>query len=127
RRENDTPLPPLSHPTAQATGRLMLRHKEGVSFVDMNSILLIQREDRSTVLYTEDGGRYVTSDTLSETEARLDPQVFFRCHKSYIINLSKITTITPYGRWTYVVHLSGTKQDALITHEKYEELERMFS
>ena len=35
--------------------------------------------------------------------------------------------ITPYGRWTYVVHLTGTTQDALITHEKYEELEKMFS
>ncbi|MBQ6564701.1 MAG: response regulator transcription factor [Clostridia bacterium] len=126
-RENDTPLPALRRPASQATGRLMLRHKDDVSFLDMNDILLIQREDRSTVIYTEGDGRYMTSDTLSETEARLDPQVFFRCHKSYIINLNKITDITPYGRWTYIVHLSGTKQDALITHEKYEELEKMFS
>lgn len=126
-RENDTPLPAISRPASLATGRLMLRHKDGVSFLDMNDILLIQREDRSTVIYTEGGGRYMTSDTLSDTEARLDPQVFFRCHKSYIINLNKITDITPYGRWTYIVHLSGTKQDALITHEKYEELEKMFS
>ena len=36
-------------------------------------------------------------------------------------------SITPYGRWTYVVRLKGTTQDALITHEKYEELEQMFS
>ena len=126
-RENDTPLPAISRPASLATGRLMLRHKDGVSFLDMNDILLIQREDRSTVIYTEGGGRYMTSDTLSDTEARLDRQVFFRCHKSYIINLNKITDITPYGRWTYIVHLSGTKQDALITHENYEELEKMFS
>ncbi len=126
-KENATPMPLVPRQGAQATGRIMLRHKEGVNFLDMNSILLIQREDRSTVLYTDDGGRYVTSDNLSETEARLDPQVFFRCHKSYIINLNKITNITPYGRWTYVVHLAGTKQDALITHEKYEELEKLFS
>ena len=57
---------------------------------------------------------------------KLDPEVFFRCHKSYIINLSCIDSITPYGRWTYVVKLRGTKQDALITHEKYEELEKLF-
>ena len=57
----------------------------------------------------------------------MDPSIFFRCHKSYIINLNVIDSITPYGRWTYVVHLSGTDQDALITHEKYEELESMFS
>ncbi len=119
-------LPKAAQPKI-ATGRLMLRHKDGVSFVSMSDILLVQREDRSTVIYTRGGGRYVTSDALGETEARLDPAVFFRCHKSYIINLNEISAITPYGRWTYIVRLNGTDHDALITHEKYEELEKLFS
>ncbi len=110
-----------------AAGRLMLKHRDGVSFLSMNDIVLIQREDRSTVLYAAGGRRYVTGETLSETGARLDPDVFFRCHKSYIINLSRIRDISPYGRWTYIVRLDGTDHDALITYEKYEELERMFS
>lgn len=107
-------------------GRMMLRHREGITFVDLQDILLIQREDRSTVIYTVDDERFVTNDSLSEMEARLPNDVFFRCHKSYIINLNHIKDITPYGRWTYMVRLNGTKHDALITHEKYEELEKMF-
>ena len=122
---------PLPHHAAQApakpAGRMMLHHREGVTFINMEDIVLVQREDRATVIYTRDGGRYVTGDSLAETEARLDPAVFFRCHKSYIINLNHISNITPYGRWTYVVRLSGITQDALITHEKYEELEQLFS
>ena len=106
--------------------RLLLRSRDGVVFLDMDDILLVQRENRQTVLYTADGS-YTTSDTLSEVEERLDPDLFFRCHKSYIINLTCIDSITPYGRWTYVVKLRGTRQDALITHEKYEELETMYS
>ena len=97
-----------------------------VSFIDLNDVLLVQREDRATVLYTLDDGRFVTGDSLAEMEERLPLNVFFRCHKSYIINLNHIKDITPYGRWTYVVRLQGTKHDALITHEKYEELEQMF-
>ena len=108
------------------SGRMMLRHREGVSFVDFKDIVLVQREERSTVLYTEDGERYVTGDSLSEMEERLPKDAFFRCHKSYIISLHHIKDITPYGRWTYVVRLEGIQNDALITHEKYEELERMF-
>lgn len=109
-----------------SSGRMMLRHREGVSFVDLDDVLLVQREERSTVLYTADGERYVTGDSLGEMEERLPGDTFFRCHKSYIINLHHIKDITPYGRWTYVVRLEGTRHDALITHEKYEELERMF-
>lgn len=110
-----------------AAGRLMLHHKEGVNFINQADILLVQRENRSTVLYATEGRRFETSEALGDVEARLDPKIFFRCHKSYIINLNVIDSITPYGRWTYVVHLVGTEQDALITHEKFEELERMFS
>lgn len=120
-------LPMPKQTPRAASGRLMLHHREGVSFVSMEDILLVQREDRATVIYTQGGGRYVTGDSLGETEARLDPEVFFRCHKSYIINLNAISDITPYGRWTYIVRLNGTEHDALITHEKYEELEKMFS
>ena len=109
-----------------AGGRLMLRHREGVSFIDYDDILLVQREDRSTVIYTRNDERYVTSDSLAEMEERLPADVFFRCHKSYIINLNQIKDISPYGRWTYVVRLEGTRHDALITHEKYEELEKLF-
>ena len=105
--------------------RLMLRSRDGVVFIDTEDILLVQRENRQTVLYTTDGA-FPTGDSLSDLEEKLDPEVFFRCHKSYIINLTAIESITPYGRWTYVVRLKGTKQDALITHEKYEELEGMF-
>lgn len=110
-----------------ATGRIMLHHKDGINFVSQAEILLVQRENRSTVLYATQGRRFETSEALGDVEARLDPAIFFRCHKSYIINLGVIDSITPYGRWTYVVHLTGTDHDALITHEKYEELERMFS
>lgn len=126
RRQEPLPAAPRPAEPRNVAGRLMLRHKDGVTFVDMNDILLVQREDRATVIYTENNGRYVLSETLSETEERLDPEIFFRCHKSYIINLRRIKNITPYGRWTYVVQLDGTDHDALITHEKYEELEKKF-
>ncbi len=108
------------------SGRILLKHRDGVSVLNMEDILLVQREERATVLYTVNDGRYVTGDSLADIEARLDPALFMRCHKSYIINLSHVDSISPYGRWTYVVKLRGTRRDALITHEKYEELERLF-
>ena len=109
------------------SGRMMLKHRDGVSFIDVPSILLIQREERMSVIYTEDGEKYITSDSLSELEVRLPEENFFRSHKSYIVNIDHIISITPYGRWTYVVKLRGTQHDALITHERFEALEKLFA
>ena len=120
-------LPRRNAPAKPAPERLMLRHKEGVAFIDLDSILLIQREERMSVIYTEDGEKYITSDTLSELEERLPEENFFRSHKSYIVNIDHIISITPYGRWTYVVKLRGTQRDALITHERFEVLEKLFA
>lgn len=111
----------------QQAKRLMLRHREGVSMVDTDSILLIQREERSTVMYTGDGKRFVIPETLSEIMEKLPEEDFMRSHKSYIVNVDAIDSILPYGRWTYIVKLRGTEHDALITHEKFEELEERFS
>lgn len=105
--------------------KLMIKNKEGISFVDTNEIMLIQREESSTVIYTKTDS-FTTSIYLTDIEDKLDKNQFFRSHKSYIINLSLITKIYPYGRWTYVVKLKNTDKDALLTHEKYEEIKRIF-
>jgi len=105
--------------------KLIIKNKESISFVDMDRIILVERENRSTVIHTA-GERYVTSEGLSEFEERLDKALFFRCHKSYIINLSMISKIYPYGRWTYCVKLKDTDRDALLTSDKYEGLQKMF-
>lgn len=106
--------------------KILIRSKEGISFVDMKDIIIIQREDRNTVIYTVDSS-YTTSEGMSELEERLDKTQFFRSHKSYIINLSMISKIYPYGRWTYIVKLKNTDKDALLTHERYDVLKDMFS
>lgn len=106
--------------------RLMFRHRDGVSFVDPEDILLVQREDRFSAILLKDGAKLFTGDSLSEIEQRLPEEIFFRSHKSYIINLDQIDSVAPYGRWTYVVRLRGTRADALLTHEKFEELEKRF-
>jgi len=102
----------------------MIRNKEGISLVDTREIILIQREDRTTAIYTAQD-RFVTSDSLGDIEQKLDGSVFLRCHKSYIININYIDRIYPYGRWTYIVKLKGTDKDALMTRESFERLEEI--
>jgi two-component system LytT family response regulator len=128
--EKEPPLAPAPHhekgARERALEKLIIRNKEGISLIDLREIVLIQKEERNTVIYTVDN-RYSTSESLNELMERLDSALFFRSHKSYIINLAMIQKIYPYGRWTYLVKLKHTTQDALLTSDHYEELERIFA
>lgn len=109
-----------------ATGKqkLLIRNHDGMILIDVGDIIFIQREDRTTVLYTTDGC-YTTSESLNKLWEKLDHAVFMRSHRSYIINTSAVKMIYPYGRWTYIVKFKYGDQDALITHEKFEELQQI--
>ena len=107
-------------------GKLLIKGKEQTYFVDVEEILFIERTEGSTNIVTV-GEQYKTSISLSDMETKLDADRFMRCHKSYIVNLSKITRIEPYGRWTYVVKFRDCSMSALMTARSYEEIKKLFS
>ena len=121
----DVVIPAPPRPKSSLS-RIMIKKKDAVVFLDTSDIILIQREDRTTMIYTA-YEIHSTGDSLSAIEKKLNPQQFFRSHKSYIVNLSYIDSITPYGRWTYAIKFRGIKNDALITSDKLDELKEFFN
>ena len=105
--------------------KLLIKGKEQIILVDKKDIILVERCDSATNIVTTEG-IFKTSVGLSGIEEKLSTTEFMRCHKSYIINISKITRIEPYGRWTYVVKLKGTDSTALMTTQNYEMIKAMF-
>ncbi|MCX8071059.1 MAG: LytTR family DNA-binding domain-containing protein [Candidatus Binatia bacterium] len=67
-------------------------------------ILWFEVEDRIVFAYV-DGDRFMTNFTLRELEERLDPNVFFRAHKSRLVNLKHVKAIVPWfgGRYKLVM------------------------
>ncbi|MDE6925094.1 MAG: LytTR family DNA-binding domain-containing protein [Acetatifactor sp.] len=107
-------------------GKLLIKGKEQTYLLDVEEILFIERAEGCTNIVTV-GEQYKTSISLSDMETKLDADRFLRCHKSYIINLSKITRIEPYGRWTYVVRFRNCDMSALMTARNYEKIREIFS
>lgn len=105
--------------------KLMIKGREQIVFVDKKDIIFVERSDNSTRIITKEEV-YKTSASLGSIEEKLDPKEFMRCHKSYVISLSRISKIEPYGRWTYIVKFKGTSETALITAQNYEEIKKKF-
>lgn len=56
------------------------------------------------------GDAYPCSLTLNELEKRLMPFGFFRCHRSYIVNLQKVREIITWTKNSYSLILSGKER-----------------
>lgn len=109
----------------QYSDKLMIKGREQVLFVDTKDIILVERAENATRIVTGEE-EYKVQVSLGGIEEKLNPSEFMRCHKSYIINLTMISKLEPYGRWTYVVKFKGTKETALMTAQKYDELKKLF-
>ncbi len=104
-------------PAAPVPARLTLKSRDGIVFIDPDSLLFVERVDRESILVTTEG-EVSTSENLSELAQRLDPAVFVRTHRSYIVNARAVLRAVPYGRWTYTLYLRGTDKTALVTADK---------
>lgn len=75
-----------------------------ILIVPVEQILSFEVEYRLVYAHV-DGDRFMTNFTLKQLEERLDPEVFFRAHKSRLVNLEKVKAIVPWfgGRFKLVM------------------------
>ena len=70
--------------------------------VEVQDTLRLESNDHYTWIVTT-AGRYLSNLSLSDLEERLDPAVFFRCHRSHIVNLKHVSEIERDGDALYLV------------------------
>jgi len=88
--------------------RLSVRDGEGYRVVDTENILYFESVDGEVYVVAE-SGRFPTEFRLRSLEAKLDPEEFFRSHRSYIVRLDAIENIEPTGGGTYRLELAASR------------------
>jgi DNA-binding LytR/AlgR family response regulator len=63
-----------------------------VLLVDVPGVQFIRSEGHYTWVHTPQGSQFCNL-TIGDLESRLDPQLFLRVHRSYIVNLSQVDEI----------------------------------
>lgn len=62
--------------------------KDGLAVVKNTDIIHLEAFENYTTLYLVGGKKYVSSKSIKAFEDKLDPNMFFRIHKSHIINIA---------------------------------------
>lgn len=105
-------------------GSLVIKSRDGMEFVPVKDIIMVCRDERVTQIVTASGS-YTSPDSLTDIWPKLEGRGFVRCHRAYIVRAASVTKLYPYGRWTYTAKLRGTDRDALVTHDKLGEIQRV--
>lgn len=84
--------------------------KQGKTILVPESDILYAFTEQDCVCVKTYHDKLTTRFTLKELEARLNPQIFFRTHRCYLVNLHKVKEIVPFFNGTYNLVVEDEKQ-----------------
>lgn len=96
-----------------------IREEEFIKKISTKDILYIETRGKGSKVYTVDKC-YISSEKLGELEPKLEECGFFRCHKSFLINLSAVDYMDKDSAFF------SNNRKACISARKYVETKRKY-
>lgn len=87
--------------------RLVVREREGSIVLPVSEIEWIEADTYYVRLHLSDGRSRLMRERMAVLEARLDPQVFFRTHRSAIVRLDRVRAVKTLSRYEHTVTLAN--------------------
>jgi two-component system, LytTR family, response regulator len=100
--------------------KLSIKSNNSFLYLHTEDILYIEKEGRKTILHTKNE-RHETTESLADLEKML-PDYFYKTHRSFLVNLSRISRIEPSGE-TYLAYFANTDKTAYISKLKINEVQ----
>lgn len=89
--------------------RLAIKVGERFLLVQADEIIYASLADDSIAVVTSQHVGTSNYRTLDELQARLDPDVFWRVHRSHLVNINKIKEIVPWFSRNYILRMKDEK------------------
>src|SRR5262244_1516614 len=90
----------------QFAERIVVKDGTKVTLIPCSKLDYAEAQDDYVALASE-GKKHLKQQTIASLETSLDPARFLRIHRSYIVNLERVTKIEPYGKDTHLSILSS--------------------
>ncbi|HJX84415.1 MAG TPA: LytTR family DNA-binding domain-containing protein [Candidatus Angelobacter sp.] len=89
--------------------RMVVKDGPRVHIIPVSKLDYAEAQDDYVSLASQ-GKKHMKQQTISSLETCLNPQDFLRIHRSYIVNLQRVSKLEPYGKDSHVVTLTdGTR------------------
>jgi two-component system LytT family response regulator len=112
-----------ARPPGQYAQRVVVKDGAHIHVIPLDRLDYAQAQDDYVALRTE-GKTLLKSQTLGGLESSLDPSLFVRVHRSFLVRLDRIRALEPYGKNDHVAILGdGTRVP--VSREGYARLREL--
>lgn len=127
REANPVPAPTAPEEKRGALAFLMAEKDEKQRPLALNEIVFIFSEGYNVFVQTQ-SERLLVRYTLQELTEKLPPDQFFRCHRSYLVNLFQVKEISPYFNGAYILKMKDKDHsEVLVSRANVKRLKELFS
>jgi two-component system response regulator LytT len=89
--------------------QVAIKAGETFTLVRADEIIYASLVDESITIVTGSVSGTSNDRTLDELQARLDPEVFWRVHRSHLVNINRIKEIVPWFSRNYILRMKDAK------------------
>lgn len=94
--------------------RFMVTSGARIKSIQADDIAWFQADGRYVKLMLLDGNHYITDQTLDKLEETLNPALFYRINRQYIINMKAIVQMTAYTRGRIKIETTPEATEPLV-------------
>lgn len=104
--------------------KVNLYKNDKIIVVDADDIYYAVAQEKTTEVVTK-SEKYMMHLSISEFYERLPKDIFFRCHRSYLVNTEKIKEIVPWFNNTYLLRLNDIDAEIPVSRSKSKEFRQL--
>ncbi|HEX7157482.1 MAG TPA: LytTR family DNA-binding domain-containing protein [Edaphobacter sp.] len=117
-----------AQPAKQHTGKVVVRAQSRLLLVAQKEICFATIEDGTITVVTPTVEGHSNCRTLEELQEQLDPEDFWRVHRSYLVNIQHIREVVPWFKSSYQLRMDDPKKTEIpVSRAQTKRLRELFN
>jgi two-component system LytT family response regulator/two-component system response regulator LytT len=113
---------------APRTGKVVVRAQNRLLLVDQGDVCFAAIEDGRIAVVTKAVEGESNCRTLEELAEQLDPDHFWRAHRSYLVNIQHIREVVPWFKGSYQLRMDDRKNTEIpVSRQQTKRLRELFN
>ena len=109
RAKTAAPEPPAPKPALQRT-KLLVKSNQRNFIVDAQEVVYATIDDGLITVVASNVEGLANYRTIEELQSNLDPDTFWRVHRSYLVNIHRIKEVIPWFKSSFQLRMDDKKQ-----------------